>query len=255
MISAANPATQRPPPRASTAPGAAHSRGPLGALAGLVLGLVFATFSSWVFGTALMIVGDYSFWKERGLDRARAAVDEDLGYIRGFPRSLMVEDTVGFAAGLAERMTRPYTWLGAPAFIARAQAVEPDSATNRHARIAVQAIKEGGRWMEISLHVARDTAIRLAVAFYALPAFVMAVCIGLIDGLVRRDLRKWSGGRESSYVYHHAKRFTWWFLTAGFTAYLAWPFGGFNPAYLVLVFALLVAASVSTTASTFKKYL
>lgn len=252
MAAAATAATRRPAP---AAPDAARSRGPLGTLLGLLFGLGFATLSSWVFGTALMVAGDYTVWRDRGLERARAMVQEDVEYIRGFPRSLMVDDTVAFAAGAADLATRPYRWLQAPAFIARAAALDPHAAGNRHTHNAVRALKAAGRWLEISFHVAQDTAIRLAVAFYALPAFVMAVCIGLIDGLVRRDLRKWSGGRESSYVYHHSKRFTGWFLTAGFTAYLAWPFGGFNPAYLVLAFALLVAASVSTTAATFKKYL
>ena len=75
-----------------------------------------------------------------------------------------------------------------------------------------------------------------------------------VDGLVRRDLRRWSGGRESSFVYHHAKRYTVWALTGGFGLYLTWPFGGFNPAYMVLVFTVLVAATLSTTVAAFKKY-
>ena len=45
------------------------------------------------------------------------------------------------------------------------------------------------------------------------------------------------------------------FLAVGFAAYLAWPFGGLNPAYLVLLFAAAVAMSLSTTVSSFKKYL
>ncbi len=251
--------TSARPTRASSAASAgahqARSRGPLGTLVDLAVGLVFATFTSWVFGTALTIVGDHTFWKGEGVSRARTAVAEDFGYIRGFPRSLLVEDTVGFARDLAELVTRPYVWLHAPRFIARADAIDPDAETRAQARTARRIVKEAGRWVEISLYVAQDTVIRLAIAFYAVPAFAMAILLGLVDGLVRRDLRKWSGGRESSFVYHHSKRFTWWFLTAGFTAYLAWPFGGFNPAYLVLAFAILVAASLSTTASTFKKYL
>ncbi|MCB1893165.1 MAG: DUF4400 domain-containing protein, partial [Rhodocyclaceae bacterium] len=57
------------------------------------------------------------------------------------------------------------------------------------------------------------------------------------------------------FLYHHAKRFTGWFLGVGFAAYLIWPFGGLNPATLVLAFAAAVALSLSTTVSSFKKYL
>jgi integrating conjugative element membrane protein (TIGR03747 family) len=78
--------------------------------------------------------------------------------------------------------------------------------------------------------------------------------MGVIDGLVRRDRRRWQGGRESSFVYHHAKRYVGWALTGGFGLYLSWPFGGFNPAYMVLVFTVLVAFTLSTTVGAFKKY-
>ena len=88
-----------------------------------------------------------------------------------------------------------------------------------------------------------------------MPAFVLACLLGAVDGLVRRDLRRWGGGRESSLVYHRAKRFALWSLTGGFGLYLSWPFGGFNPAYMVLIFTALVAISLSTTLATFKKYL
>ena len=104
------------------------------------------------------------------------------------------------------------------------------------------------------MYIAQDVVLRLAVAVFALPAFVLACLIGVVDGLVRRDLRRWQGGRESSFVYHHAKRWAGWALTGGFGLYLSWPFGGFNPAYMVLVFTVLVAATLSTTVASFKKY-
>jgi integrating conjugative element membrane protein (TIGR03747 family) len=106
----------------------------------------------------------------------------------------------------------------------------------------------------ISMYVAQDVLLRLSIATFALPAFVLACLLGAVDGLVRRDLRRWGGGRESSFIYHHAKRYTHWALTGGFGLYLAWPFGGFNPAVMVLVFTVLVAASLSTTVASFKKY-
>ena len=44
-------------------------------------------------------------------------------------------------------------------------------------------------------------------------------------------------------------------LGGGFALYLAWPFGGFNPSHMVLVFTFLVAWFLSLTLSSFKKYL
>jgi integrating conjugative element membrane protein (TIGR03747 family) len=110
------------------------------------------------------------------------------------------------------------------------------------------------RWVLMSMYVGQDVLLRLSVAAFALPAFVLACMVGVVDGLVRRDLRRWGGGRESSFVYHHAKRYTHWALTGGFGLYLAWPFGGFNPAYMVFVFTVLVAFTMSTAVAAFKKY-
>jgi len=112
-------------------------------------------------------------------------------------------------------------------------------------RVLQRLLIEGARVLEILLYVTQDTAVRLAVAFYALPAFAMACLLGMVDGLVKRDLRKWAGGRESSFVYHHSKHYTAWFLTAGFALYLSWPVGGFNPAWCAR--SASVARSALTT--------
>ncbi len=69
-------------------------------------------------------------------------------------------------------------------------------------------------------------------------------------GFVKRDLRRWGGGRESSFVYHWAKRSAMPLLILSWVICLALPFS-LHPTFIVLLFAL----SVAVTASTFKKYL
>jgi integrating conjugative element membrane protein (TIGR03747 family) len=114
--------------------------------------------------------------------------------------------------------------------------------------------REATRWVMLFMYVVEDTMLRMATAAFALPAFVLACLLGAVDGMVRRDLRRWQGQRESSWFYHRAKRMFFWSLTGGFTFYLTWPFGGFNPAYMVLVFTALSAMSLSSTVASFKKY-
>ena len=250
-MSAAAPVAGRP---ARVQPAVqARSRGPLAALFGAVFGLAFATITSFFLGLAIELVGLYSFWQDEGVGHAQRMVQEDFGHLQAFPRSLIVDDTVGFAAEMSGQVLQPFAWLRVPEFIERSRAAR--QATSPQGSSGQRVLREAGRWAEVAIYVAQDTVIRLCIALYALPSFAMAILIGLVDGLVRRDLRKWSGGRESSFVYHHAKRFFFWFLTAGFTAYLAWPFGGVNPAHLMLLFAVGVAAALSTAVSSFKKYL
>jgi integrating conjugative element membrane protein (TIGR03747 family) len=47
--------------------------------------------------------------------------------------------------------------------------------------------------------------IRLLVLFLTLPLFITAAFVGLVDGLVRRDIRRFGAGRESGYIYHRAR--------------------------------------------------
>ena len=105
-----------------------------------------------------------------------------------------------------------------------------------------------------AIQIVQVFSVRLAILCLATPVFVLFSLIGLIDGLVQRDLRRWGGGRESSYLYHHAKNSVWMFVLSAWVSYLALPFS-LHPVFIVLPFAILFAISVSITASTFKKYL
>ena len=236
-------------------------RGPVAAVIALALAFLASVVTSLFLGTVLEIIGLYTLWPDEGIAHAQSHVAEDLVYIEQFPRSVLVADTVGFAQDMAVWARWPLDKLGVPQLIARATSADPNVSTdpklgkNAIFKLMRRDYIELIKWVDVFYHVLQDTAIRLSVAFFALPAFFLAVMVGLVDGLVKRDLRKWCGGRESSFVYHHAKQFTGWALTGGFALYLAWPFRGFNPTYMVLIFTVLVAATLSLTVSSFKKYL
>lgn len=246
-----------------------RARGPVQLTLEVAFGLVFIALFAWAVGLMIEIAGSYTIWKHEGAGHARRIVRQDLGYIAAAPRSLLVDDTAAFAGRLLGWVERPYARLGVLDWYAHAHghagtprvsapAQEP-AASGNHLRQGMGRARQGmsrtlSQWAVMSMYVAQDVALRLSVALFALPAFLLACLVGTVDGLVRRDLRRWRGGRESSFVYHHAKRYTGWALTGGFGLYLTWPFGGFNPAYMVLVFTVLVAATLSTTVAAFKKY-
>ena len=83
---------------------------------------------------------------------------------------------------------------------------------------------------------------------------LLSALVALVDGFVQRDLRRWGGGRESSFVYHWAKRSALPLLVVSWVVYLALPFS-LHPTFVILPFAALFALSVAVTASSFKKYL
>jgi integrating conjugative element membrane protein (TIGR03747 family) len=56
------------------------------------------------------------------------------------------------------------------------------------------------------MQVTQVFSVRLAVLALAMPVFVTFGLVSIVDGLAKRDLRRWGGGRESSFIYHWAKR-------------------------------------------------
>ena len=242
-------------------PGRPRARGPVELGLEMGFGLLFITLFAWFIGMMIEIVGSLSLWRDLQENHALQIVQQDLEYIAQAPRSLLVRDTVAWSEQLVRNVRLPYERLGVIAWYERQQAIfqaaqDAPSGDLRHnaarANRSMQILLS--RWAVTSMYVLQDVLLRLSVAAFDAPAFILACLVGVVDGLVRRDLRRWGGGRESSFVYHHAKRYTAWALTGGFGLYLAWPFGNFNPSHMVIVFTVLVASAMSTTVATFKKY-
>tara|TARA_R100001530_G_C4190566_1_gene122040 strand:- start:139 stop:528 length:390 start_codon:yes stop_codon:yes gene_type:complete len=110
------------------------------------------------------------------------------------------------------------------------------------------------RFILAALQITQVFALRLAILLLATPVFLLFGVMALVDGLVRRDLRRWGGGRESSFVYHWSKRSALPLLVTAWIIYLALPFS-LHPSWVILPFATLFALSIAITASAFKKYL
>ena len=244
-----------------------RTRGPVELILEVMFGLLFVVLFAWFVGLVIDVGGSFTIWTQQGpVEHSRRLVDQDLGYIAAAPRSLLIDDTEAFARRIIGWVAWPYERFGVVRFYERMHQADAAPAAAEAKPAGKRRLNQGlgnatrsvmtvaSRWAVVSMHVAQDVVLRLSVALFALPAFALACIVGTVDGLVRRDLRRWRGGRESSFVYHHAKRYTGWALTGGFGLYLTWPFGGFNPAYMVLVFTVLVAATLSTTVAAFKKY-
>jgi integrating conjugative element membrane protein (TIGR03747 family) len=242
-------------------PGRPRARGPVELGLEVGFGLLFVTLFAWFVGMMIEIIGSFTIWRDLQEGHAQQIVQQDLSYIAQAPRSLLVRDTVGWSERLVSAVRLPYERFGVIGWYERQQVRNEQEAQGITHDIQHNAARANrslqtllSRWAITSMYVLQDVLLRLSVAAFAAPAFILACLVGVVDGLVRRDLRRWGGGRESSFVYHHAKRYTAWALTGGFGLYLAWPFGNFNPAYMVIVFTVLVAFSMSTTVASFKKY-
>jgi integrating conjugative element membrane protein (TIGR03747 family) len=210
---------------------------------------------SLVFSIVIECVGMVYWWPEVGLEHSRRMLETEIGWLdQDFRHSLLSSEPARAARNAADRshdllfertgLTRLAAWL-------RRSAVDTGSSANdrfhRWYRPTADFITAAGQVVQLF-------AVRLTVLALATPVFLLFSLVGLVDGLVQRDLRRWGGGRESSYLYHYAKGSVWVFLIAAWVIYLAMPVS-INPAFVVVPFAILFAFSISITASTFKKYL
>lgn len=200
-------------------------------------------------------VGMVYWWPDAGLDHSRRMLDTEIDWLdRDFRQSLLSSEPARAARDAADGahdLLFERSGLNRLEESLRRSAIDTGSSTKntfrRWYRPTAEFIAAGGQVVQLFV-------VRLTVLALATPVFLLFSLVGLVDGLVQRDLRRWGGGRESSYLYHYAKGSVWVFLIAAWVIYLAMPVS-INPAFVVVPFAVLFAFSISITASTFKKYL
>lgn len=96
--------------------------------------------------------------------------------------------------------------------------------------------------------------LRLAWLIAMLPLICLCVLIGLIEGLVRRDLRRFGSGLESVFLHRYIIRSGSSVATTLWVFYLAQPL--FLPAMLVLLTAgLWFGITIWMAAGSFKRWL
>ncbi len=173
-----------------------------------------------IFSVLIEWIGMVFWWEEQGLDHCRQMLENELQFLGAyFHCSWLTAHPMQFAIDLSGRFYRPVA-----------------------------------DYILAGMQITQVFAVRLAILTLATPIFGLFTLVALVDGLVRRDLRRWGGGRESSFVYHYDKKAAIPLIIMACVLYLALPFSLY-PSWIILPFALAFAFAVTITASTFKKYL
>lgn len=224
--------------------------GKLLSLPGALLGLLLVSL---LCSLLMEYAGMLWFWPEQGWRHSQAMLYAELGWLgEQFPRSLLLQTP--------EESTRTaLDWLHAALFERSGLLDYASQARGRsHDRNLTGLLAQLYLLLEdfivASLFVTLTFVVRLIILTLALPLFALAALTGLVDGLVRRDLRKFGAGRESSFIYHRAKGLLSALLVTPWILYLALPVS-LNPLWILLPCAALQGAAIAITAATFKKYL
>lgn len=233
---------------------------------GLIAGLITLPFRFFgvLCGSLLLCIvieclGMHFFWPEEGWHHAQDMLNHELALVsESFTRSVLVQEPGRTARHLVEQV---YDWLFVKSGLldwirnaaARSRAGAQGHAHDlRHYLEMVYVHVE--RYLLASAYTVLLFLVRLLLLTLTLPLFLLAAFVGLVDGLVRRDVRSFGAGRESGFVYHRAKASLLPLAVLPWVVYLALPVS-IHPLLIMLPTAVLLGAAVDIAAGTFKKYL
>lgn len=221
--------------------------------------LLGVLIGSLLFSITVECVGMHLFWKDQGWRHSQQMLQYELSHLSGhFTRSVVVQEPGRTAHALVDT---GYEWV-----FVRSGLLERMSQTAERARAPTQGQKRNFQyfisqvyvWTESYLIAAAFTTltflVRLLVLVLTLPLIFTSTFVGLVDGLVRRDVRRFGAGRESGFIYHRAKASLMPLAVLPWVTYLALPVS-VHPLLILLPSAALLGLAVSLTAGSFKKYL
>ena len=139
-------------------------------------------------------------------------------------------------------------WLG------NVQSIHIDTGNAVINGFANAAIPTGGDYLSISLATIQLTLLRLTCVLALVPVFVWVALIAFIDGLAMRDVRTFSGGRESALLYHRARSAITPIFLGGLFLYLVLPVS-LSAQLLLLPFLTGFGVAVAVATKCFKKYM
>lgn len=232
-------------------------------LVGTVVTLPFRLFGVLCGSLLLCIlvewVGMHLFWPEEEWRHAQSMVHYELDQLSThFTRSVVVQEPGRTAHRLIDSAhewiflkTGLMDWIQGAASQARAGADNPSRDFRYYLGVIYVHLES---YLIAAAYVLLVFLVRLLVLCLMLPLFCMAAFVGLVDGLVRRDIRRFGAGRESGFVYHRAKAALMPLLVLPWVIYLALPVS-VSPLLILLPSAVLLGVVVDIAAGSFKKYL
>lgn len=203
-------------------------------------GWLFALAGALFLSVVIEWIGLTLFWSDEGPARSARVLERDLAYLgveRG-RQSAAPGSAPALAAALSGRLYRSaLVDTGIEAMMRRLSGFST-LVTN---------------YLEAAINTIRIFLVRVAITLTALPILVLSALWGALEGMVRRDLRRFGGDIERGMVYHWLKHFAGSLVVLPVVLYLAWP-GAVNPAWVFIPFALALAVNVMAITATFTKY-
>jgi integrating conjugative element membrane protein (TIGR03747 family) len=238
---------QPPPPQPIQRPGLIVSA------ISLVLRIIGLLIASLLFSILIEFAGLLLLWGDQGWQHSQAMLSRELGWLSEHFKSSLILQQPGQT--IVQWLDFLKQWLlvktGFTDFAQQARVSSQGKGFWGWINQLYVSIED---FVLAAVYVSLTFVVRLTILALATPLFLLAMFTGFIDGLMRRDLRKFGAGRESSFVYHRAKRAVMPLLSVPWILYLSLPFS-LNPMVVFVPCAVMLGVAMAITAATFKKYL
>lgn len=204
-------------------------------------------------------VGMHLFWPEQGWRHAQGMLSYELEQLpQNFTRSVLVQEPgrtaqqiVGLAYEGVFMKSGLIEWVEDAARQARGERLPTEPDFRDYLRQTYRTLEN---YLLSGAYTVLVFLVRLLVLCLSLPLFAMAAFVGLVDGLVRRDIRRFEAGPESGFIYHRAKACLMPLTVLPWVVYLALPVS-VTPVLILLPAAALLAVVADISAASFKKHL
>lgn len=215
-----------------------------------VIGLLLL---SWLLSLLIEYLGIVFWWPDEGWQHSKDMLDSELGWLdRDFKNSLIISTPGATIGSILDVL---FDWLFVKTGLMELSRNAPALAAGKGMSSmfgSVYLIAEN--FIMATVFVTMTFFVRLSILVLSIPLFVLAIITALVDGLMRRDIRKFGAGRESSFIYHRAKMLIVPLLAAPWVLYLAAPIA-IPPQLILIPCAISLGVAIVVTVSTFKKYL
>lgn len=109
-------------------------------------------------------------------------------------------------------------------------------------------------YAQAAIFIILTIAMRISIFVLSSGWFILCGLLGLVNGLIQREIRREEGGLEHSFLFHFATSHLGVSLKIGWISYLASPWAIY-PSLIIVPAGIAFGSTISLAASTFKKYL
>jgi len=232
----------------------AKKRGIFGRTIDLIFKIIGILLFSAIVSVMIEWCGIYFFYPELGYHHAEDMMQREMGYLSASLKADISNKDAVEAAGQWIDNLIAFLFVDSGLIESLTNSTVNSSDDGVIVGTAKKIVAQLYNYLMAAVYIIIVFITRFSILVLSIPAFLLFGIVGICDGLMQRDLRRWCGGNESGFVYHWAKSFSVPVLVLAWVLYLAIP-SSIHPNMIITPFAVIFGTVLMVMSSKFKKYL